>query len=244
LLISPLNIHSIFDEYMVKQNIKLVHQNKKILIFIDNAPVHSFNLSNVNMKFFPPNSISKCQPCGLVLINSLKSKYRQILSIKRIQAIKNKKMFHFTLLDCLHYLQEAWEAVSEPTIRNCFRKAGFIHDLANLENTIEEEGPLDDEPIIEEEEEEHEDNDLPICAEDAYRIELNKEKNIESKSDSDSEHESRVTSEKAYKGFCSLKNFMAQNDSEKYKLMHEIEDDLHKIIQTSKTQSLITDFWK
>ena len=87
--------------------------------------------------------------------------------------------------------------VSEPTIRNCFRKAGFIHDLDNLENTIEEEeGPLDDEPIIEEEEEEHEDNDLPICAEDAYRIELNKEKNIES--DSDSEHESRVTSEEAY----------------------------------------------
>jgi len=116
-------------------------------------------------------------------------------------------MFHFTLLDCLHYLQEAWEAVSEQTIRNCFRKAGFIHDLDNLENTIEEEeGPLDDEPIIEkeeeeEEEEEHEDNDLPICAEDAYRIELNKEKNIESKSDSDSEHVSRVTSEKAYKGF-------------------------------------------
>ena len=25
---------------------------------------------------------------------------------------------------------------------------------------------------------------------------------------------------------------------------HEIEDDLHKIIQSSKTQSLITDFWK
>jgi len=37
---------------------------------------------------------------------------------------------------------------------------------------------------------------------------------------------------------------MAQNYSEKYKLMHEIEDDLHEIIQTSKTQSLITDFWK
>ena len=38
---------------------------------------------------------------------------------------------------------------------------------------------------------------------------------------------------------------MAQNDSEKYKLMHEKEDDLHRFrIQTSKTQSLITNFWK
>ena len=86
---------SIFDEYMVKQNIKLVHQNKKILMFIDNAPVNpeTFNLSNVNMKFYPPNSTSKCQPCGMGLINSLKSKYRHILSRKRIQVVAKSKTF-------------------------------------------------------------------------------------------------------------------------------------------------------
>ncbi len=39
-------------------------------------------------------------------------------------------------------------------------------------------------------------------------------------------------------------SILIEYTSEKYKLMHEIEDDLHKIIQSSKTQSLITDFWK
>ena len=174
----------------------------------------------------------------------MKSHYKKFISKKRIQAIKEKRKFNITLLDALHYLQQAWEAVSEQTIRNCFRKAGFVHDY--LDNTIDEidEGPQDDEPMLEEEFEEHEDNDLPTCAADAAKLNYDKDCEIESESESENENESKVTGEEAYKSLCTLKKYLAQNDSERYNLIHDLEDELHFTTMNAKHQAKITDFFK
>ncbi len=238
---------SIFDEYMVNQNKKLAEQNKKIHMFIDSAPAHpaSHNLSNMTMKFFPSNSTAKCQPG---LINCLKSNYEKILNQKRIEAIKENIKFQITVLDALHYLEQAWDAISEETIRDIFRKAGFVHE--NLDYSTgegsqdDEEGPPDDEPIVKEEEfEEYEDNYLPICAVDAAQMNYDKECENYEENESETNNDSNVTSEEAYRSFCTLKRYLAQNDSERFDLIYEIEDELDRIMM-NPNQSQIKSYIK
>ena len=55
--------------------------------------------------------------------------------------------FKITLFDGLKMLRKAWESVTESTVSNCFRKAGFV---LPLEPEAEEEDPflnLDEESI-------------------------------------------------------------------------------------------------
>ena len=57
-------------------------------------------------------------------------------SIASINAGANTSDFKITLLDGLHIMKTAWESVTESTISNCFRKAGFS---LPLEPEVDEE---------------------------------------------------------------------------------------------------------
>ncbi|CAF1338757.1 unnamed protein product, partial [Rotaria magnacalcarata] len=83
--------------------------NHRILLFLDNAPVHppDVQLENIKLKFFPPNTTAKIQPMDQGIIRAFKVYYR-------------RHLVKFCLLD-----QGVCEAVSETTIRNTFKSAGF-----------------------------------------------------------------------------------------------------------------------
>ena len=52
-------------------------KNRKILLFIDNATCHpNLELSNVNIKFFPPNMTAKAQPLDQGILRAFKLYYR------------------------------------------------------------------------------------------------------------------------------------------------------------------------
>jgi len=67
---------SIWNEYLKKLNVQMQSQNRKILLLVDNAPVHIINednnLTNVTIYFLPPNTTSHLQPCDAGIINSFK----------------------------------------------------------------------------------------------------------------------------------------------------------------------------
>lgn len=67
---------SIWNEYLKKLNAKMRSQNRKILLLVDNAPVHITNednsLTNVALHFLPPNTTAHLQPCDAGIINSFK----------------------------------------------------------------------------------------------------------------------------------------------------------------------------
>jgi hypothetical protein len=53
----------IFSEWLNEVNWKMKRANKKILLFVDNATSHvDLNLSNVAVRFLPPNLTSEVQP--------------------------------------------------------------------------------------------------------------------------------------------------------------------------------------
>ncbi|XP_067653231.1 tigger transposable element-derived protein 4-like [Haliotis asinina] len=82
------------------------------------------------------------------IIHNLKVHYRKHVTAKYLAAIENKTETTVSVLEALRFLQLAWESVSQTTIRNCFRHAGFVSntniDVIDADN---EDDPEDDIPL-------------------------------------------------------------------------------------------------
>jgi hypothetical protein len=68
----------IYEEYLQILNRKMKRQKRNILLFVDNAPCHQDTLlSNVQVKFLPPNTTSFTQPMDQGIIQATKLKFRK-----------------------------------------------------------------------------------------------------------------------------------------------------------------------
>jgi len=70
----------LFQEWVRKLNSKMAAKSKRILLLIDNAPSHAcgyLNMSNVRVKFLPPNTTSEIQPIDAGIIAEFKCHYRK-----------------------------------------------------------------------------------------------------------------------------------------------------------------------
>ena len=126
----------LFVEWLQKLDRQMRVQNRKIAMFIDNCPAHpqSVKLTNIDLFFFPPNCTSKVQPMDQGVIANFKCYYRKMVLQKLIIAFnatpdEEKKAFptvyKLSVLDALYTVRAAWGCVSDETIANCFRHAGF-----------------------------------------------------------------------------------------------------------------------
>ena len=75
---------SIFNDILLKLNEKMRQKRRKIVLLIDNAPVHIIldetleKLDNVSVKFLPPNTTTVLQPCDAGIIHSFKCYYKHL----------------------------------------------------------------------------------------------------------------------------------------------------------------------
>ena len=120
----------IFEDYLKKWNSKLSKAHRTVLLIIDNCPAHPphLSLSHIVMKFLPPNTTSKLQPCDQGIIQSLKVHYRFQLLQKLLIAMDSNDDIKISVLDAMQWLQYAWNEVTPRTIQNCFRHVGFLAD--------------------------------------------------------------------------------------------------------------------
>ena len=63
---------NLFQEWLSSYNHRLLHENRRILLFVDNSSTHnitnSSDLKNVELIFLPPNTTSLLQPLDLCII--------------------------------------------------------------------------------------------------------------------------------------------------------------------------------
>lgn len=143
----------IFVKWVTKFDKTCQRQKRKCALIVDNCPAHPKvkGLKNVTLFFLPPNTTSKTQPMDQGVIRNLKHHYRKLVISRHLRAIERKtEVEKITVLDAMHYLQQAWNSVTETTVANCYRKAGFkISDDADIsDEQIEiDEDPLDDVPL-------------------------------------------------------------------------------------------------
>lgn len=142
----------IMSEWLLKFDLKMRKQKRKILLFLDNAGSHprEVKLQNIKVIFLPPNTTSMCQPLDQGIIQNFKFFYRgSILKhiLSKMDQVKSASELakSINVLEALYYMKTAWNKVSSATIQNCFRKAGFHKsngDTASVEWDSEDYLPL------------------------------------------------------------------------------------------------------
>lgn len=139
-------------EWLLQFDRKIGLQNRKVLLFLDNAASHPVNLKLKNIKiiFLPPNTTSHCQPLDQGIIKNFKTFYRALILKHLLSKMDNLHSVNelsksIDLLDVVYFVKNAWDQVSSTTIKNCFRKSGFqnseLHET-QCEFDAEDELPL------------------------------------------------------------------------------------------------------
>ena len=132
----------VFSEWLQRWNAKLCCENRKILLLIDNAPSHNGipDLSQIQVHKLPPNTTSALQPCDAGIIASFKQHYRKYQLKNLIRQFDSREPLKIELSQAIRFTHQAWNDVSQSTIRNC-----WIHTkLANREFNLDENTLVDD----------------------------------------------------------------------------------------------------
>ncbi|XP_066268105.1 tigger transposable element-derived protein 4-like [Branchiostoma lanceolatum] len=138
----------LFLEWLQTLDRKMGQQNRRILLFADNAPSHpDIELVNVELKFFPPNTTSKLQPMDQGIIQTVKLKYRKRQLRRILQELESDRVStgpqiakRLTLLEAIQWVKQAWDETTPETIQKCFGKAGFLEQSADVrDESMEDE---------------------------------------------------------------------------------------------------------
>lgn len=123
----------IFYDWLQNLNHKMKCSNRKILLILDNAPVHptDLELSHIEFLFLPKNCTSKIQALDQGVIKAFKDKYRTHLSefilsqnddigesCDFLTSLRRLDLFQVYLI-----LHQSWLELSENIIINCWRKS-------------------------------------------------------------------------------------------------------------------------
>lgn len=121
----------LFANWLKEVNSQMKRQKRHILLFLDNATSHGHEeMSNVTLKFLPPNTTSHIQPLDQGIIRAMKERYkrrllRSLLSKIDECATVTQLCKQITLLDGIYWIADAWNETSASTIVKCFKGGGF-----------------------------------------------------------------------------------------------------------------------
>jgi hypothetical protein len=119
-------------------------RGNNILLLVDNAPGHRISqleYSNVKIEFLLPNTTSCLQPMDAGIIHSFKANYRRRWVQWRTDEIEASRFDSRLDIDAAVFMiTRAWDAVSESTIANCWRKTGIVpsSDVSSVLQSINE----------------------------------------------------------------------------------------------------------
>ena len=119
-------------------------ENQNVLLFLDNAPVHSENLVGntvIKIVFVLKNTISRLQPLDASIIENFKVKYRKKLFRHVIARISNNRSGsdiakQVDILQEITWVAAAWKKVLETTIKNCFAKCGIVQQVVENDESV------------------------------------------------------------------------------------------------------------
>ena len=142
----------LFTDWIRTVNRTMRRQRRNILMFLDNASSHSedVRLSNVTLKFLPPNTTSVLQPLDQGIIRAFKARYRKLMITSLLTKIDNSDSAtelcrQISVLDAIHWITRAWNDTKDTTIVKCFNLAGFTTPNPDDDNAGEDDD--DDVPL-------------------------------------------------------------------------------------------------
>ncbi|XP_050024797.2 tigger transposable element-derived protein 6-like [Dermacentor andersoni] len=132
---------AIFSEWVTSFDCDMRRQGRRVCLLLDNCSAHHIldvELTNVVLKYFPPNCTSVIQPLDQGVLRSLKCAYRQRVMQRLLLNVETGRDTKLDLFMALQMMAAAWAATGRPVIANCFTHAGF-----KLGDTDSAEDPAD-----------------------------------------------------------------------------------------------------
>ncbi|CAF3381248.1 unnamed protein product [Rotaria sp. Silwood1] len=142
----------IFTNWLHEFDLMMEKQKRQVLLFLDNAPVHP---PDITLKFFPSNSTALIQPMDQGIIRTFKAHYRRQLVqhiIANADVAYTADDIVITALDAICWIDLAWKSITESTIQNTFKRAGF-QVPSGESDSIPRETTTGDEIIVAQEQE-------------------------------------------------------------------------------------------
>ena len=121
-------------------------ENRNVLLFLDNAPVHLENLvgkySNIKIAFLPKKTTSRLPPLDAGIMKNVKVKYRKKLLRHVIARISNDCSAsdiakEIDIVQAITWVAAAWKEVSETNFKNCFVKCSIVQQVVENEESEE-----------------------------------------------------------------------------------------------------------
>ncbi|XP_050045980.2 tigger transposable element-derived protein 6-like [Dermacentor andersoni] len=112
---------------------KLKRQNRKICLFLDNCGAHHTiaALTNIELRFLPPNFMAVIEPLDDGVLMSFKAGYRKRVIYRLVLNIQLNRDTKADLYMAIEVLNAAWMHVAASTIASCFRRASFAAHESN-----------------------------------------------------------------------------------------------------------------
>jgi hypothetical protein len=135
----------IFRSWLVGINARFRADNRNVLLLVDNCSAHRTNdlsLSNVDVRFLPPNTTAHLQPLDAGIIRAFKARYRAQLLAYVIEQFDAHGTVDFKIdLACtFRFIKAAWSQVTAESIVNCWHATGIAPKTAEPDT----QGPADD----------------------------------------------------------------------------------------------------
>lgn len=146
----------ILHKLLSQLNSSFKAHNRSILLFIDSAGCHPYDLKgryyNIKLVFFSVNCTSKLQPLDLGIIQNFKVHYRKLLLCHIITMTTDHDSAPdiaktLDVLQAIRWMGTAWSKVKNDTIIKCFAAAGIssiFSEAATISTVTGEEDPFAD----------------------------------------------------------------------------------------------------
>ncbi|GBN65043.1 Sodium leak channel non-selective protein [Araneus ventricosus] len=117
----------IWEKTLRRWDLNFSKQKRKVALIADICTAHCTvdGLKSIELVFLPPNSTCVLQPLDQGIIQNFKATYKKLLLQDMISAIDRKEQLQVSVLNAIFYIDQSWNMVSQKTIANCFRHAGF-----------------------------------------------------------------------------------------------------------------------
>ena len=132
----------IFQEWLQRFNLIMKMKKRHVLLLVDNAGSHTEPppLSNTTVKFLPPNTTAHLQPMDGGIIQNFKVHYRHHLGLHFINCIDQMQSPKVDLRQAIGMIADAWKAVKQTTVANCWRHVGIIQSSGDQDDNVEQYG--------------------------------------------------------------------------------------------------------
>ncbi|XP_041094113.1 tigger transposable element-derived protein 6-like [Polyodon spathula] len=119
----------IFEEWLREFDRSMRIRNRHVVLLLDNASPYENTggqLTNVSVRFLPPDTASKIQPLSAGIVQNFTALYRRQQLQHYVRCVDAGKPQDLNIKDALYFVRDSWQQVSAATISSCWRHCDIL----------------------------------------------------------------------------------------------------------------------